>query len=80
MGLFVIMGHMKSEYAGDKREMWDPNNPEQVESARQTFEFLVKEKKYKAYAAKADGEKGELITKFDPSAGKIIMAPAMVGG
>ena len=64
---------------GDTKLIWDSTKEVEVENARQTFNNL-KKKKYNAYAVKKDGEKGTVITEFDPDAEKIIMAPPMAGG
>lgn len=65
--------------SGDTKIVWDPNRPEEVENARQSFDSL-KEKGYTAYKVNRDGEKGEVARNFDPTAAKIILAPRMVGG
>ena len=66
-------------YQGDKRETWDPRNPDEVDSARRTFDDLRK-KGYAAHKVKKDGSEGAVITEFDPEAGKIIMLKPMAGG
>lgn len=65
---------------GDTRITWDPDNPAEVENARQTFDRLVGEKKFMAYNVERGGERGEVIRTFDPTAEKLILAPPMVGG
>jgi hypothetical protein len=67
------------DMTGDSKTIWDPSNADEVAAARATFDTL-KKKRYLAYKVKADGEKGELISDFDPTAGKIIMSPMMAGG
>ena len=64
---------------GDSKIIWDKDNPDEIEAARETFKKLTK-KGYMAYSVKSKGEKGELLTEFDPKAEKIILAPRMVGG
>lgn len=64
---------------GDLKTVWDSDKPEEVEAAKKTFDGL-KEKGYVAYKVKKDGTKGEVITKFDPDAEKVILAPMMAGG
>lgn len=64
---------------GDTKRIWDPNNPDEVEDARASFDRL-KKKGYVAYKVNEAGDKGEVIREFDASAGKIIMAPPMKGG
>ena len=80
-GLMSTMGQ-----SGDVRQMWDKNNPDEVEAARAAFDSLVKPKSqggkgYLAFKAVGkDGSKGEQIKKFDPDAERIILAPQLVGG
>jgi hypothetical protein len=64
---------------GDQKVVWDPNNKDQVEVARMTFDKL-KEKNYKAYSVDKKGEPLKEIKKFKPSAGSLIMTPAIAGG
>ena len=74
-GLLCIMDH-----TGDTRLIWDPRNDEEVENARASFDRL-KKKGFIAYAVNTKtGEKGEVITAFDPKAEKIIMAQPLKGG
>ena len=71
---------------GDSRIMWDPNNADEVAAAKATFDKLTKPKSrggqgYMAYKVNPeDASKGEIVREFDPNAGKLILAPAMVGG
>lgn len=74
LGVLCIM-----DRTGDTRQMWDPNNADEVEIAKAAFEAAIA-KGMRAYKVTKDGDKGELIKKFDPKAGKIILAPALVGG
>lgn len=64
---------------GDTKTVFDPNNPDEVEAARETFKAL-KKKGYLAYRVEKSGDKGEALTEFDPQAGKIILCPPMRGG
>lgn len=65
---------------GDTKLIWSTDKPDEVETAREMFDKLRK-KGYLAYkVVDTDGKKGEQMHTFDPSAGRIIMAPAMVGG
>lgn len=74
--LFEIMGK-----EGDTKVIWDKNNPEEVESAKRQFDFLVKEKKYAAFHVEGDkGDKGRQMREFDPKAERIIFVPPMAGG
>lgn len=74
------MGTMRViDMTGDTKIIWDSSKQAEVDNARQTFDNLRK-KKYNAYSVKKDGEKGSVITEFDPEAEKIIMAPPMAGG
>lgn len=75
-----MLGTMRIiDITGDTKIIWDSTKQAEVDNARQTFDNLRK-KKYNAYSVKKDGEKGSVITEFDPEAEKIIMAPPMAGG
>jgi hypothetical protein len=65
---------------GDTKIIFDPDSPDEVATARETWNSLVVKKKYLAFAVKKNGDKGERITEFDPQAGKIILVPPMAGG
>jgi hypothetical protein len=66
--------------AGDVKQLWDPNNPDEVAAARRVFDDL-RRKSYLAFrVTDTKGKRGEQMTVFDPAAGKIIMAPPMAGG
>ncbi len=67
------------DHTGDTKIIWNSENKDETDAARETFNRLTK-KGHKAYMVKKDGEKGEVITEFDPDAEKIILAPQMVGG
>lgn len=65
---------------GDTKTTWDPNNPEEVAIAKRTFDEL-KAKGYVAYRVDGkNGEKGEVMKEFDPSAARMILAKPMRGG
>jgi hypothetical protein len=67
---------------GDKSVSWDKGKPEQVEAAKQEFEYLVKEKRYKAYRIDPSkpGRKGVPVAAFDPAAEELLLVPQMQGG
>lgn len=67
------------DHTGDTKILWNPDNEDETKVAETSFKTLRK-KGYSAFMVKKDGEKGELIHDFDPDAGRIIMAPALVGG
>jgi len=64
---------------GDTKVTWDRTKSEEVDAARATFDAL-RQKGYAAFAVSKDGSKGEQIRTFDPTAERIILAPALVGG
>lgn len=66
--------------SGDTKTIWNPESPDEVESAQAQFDKLVGEKGYAAFRVDEDGEKGEKMRTFDAKAGKIILVPPMVGG
>lgn len=67
------------DHTGDTRTLWNPENQAEVDAAKETFTRL-KKKGYLAYSVDESGERGEVIREFDPTAGRIIMAPQLVGG
>ncbi len=64
---------------GDTKYIWDIDNEDEVDVARSTFDKL-KAKNYIAYTVKGNGQKGEIVKRFDETLGKIIMIPPVVGG
>jgi hypothetical protein len=74
-GLFRVM-----DKTGDTKTIWDKNNQDEVDIARETFEKLTK-KGYKAFAVdEKTGEAKGRIDKFDPTLGKMILVPQSAGG
>ncbi len=67
------------DQTGDTKVMWNRANPDEVDAARDTFNKLRK-KGHIAYAVKPDGGQGAVVTEFDASLEKIILAPAVIGG
>ena len=65
--------------AGDTKKIWDKNNPDEVEDAKESFKRLRK-KGYLAFHVNKKGDKGEQMTEFDPDAERMIMVPPMQGG
>jgi hypothetical protein len=64
---------------GDQKVVWDPDNEDQTEVAKMTFDKL-KEKKYTAWLVDKKGEAKKEIKKFNPKTGSLIMIPAVAGG
>lgn len=64
---------------GDLKVIWDPENTDEVAAAREQFDKLTK-KGHMAYKVTGAGKKGEQIRTFDPTAEKVILAPALRGG
>jgi len=75
MMVFEVMG-----MEGDVKTIWDPSDPVELEEARNQFARLTKEKKCRAYRVLDNGEKGDLMTTFEPGAARIIYAAAFQGG
>ncbi len=67
------------DHTGDTKLIWNPNNTDEVEAAKATFDRL-RSKGYLAYQVGPDGSKADVITEFDPNAEKIILAPPVRGG
>jgi hypothetical protein len=64
---------------GDTKIIWDSDNPDEVASARRSFDEL-RGKGFTAYRVDDKGEGSALIRNFDPTAEKMIFRPAMAGG
>lgn len=64
---------------GDTKTLWDPNNADEVEVARVTFNSL-RGKGYSIFNVNADGGRATRMDTFDPKAGKLIAVPRVVGG
>lgn len=62
---------------GDVPVHWTPGVRVEEDAARAAFDAM-KAKGYAAY--KVDGEDREIIRRFDPEAGEIVMVPATAGG
>jgi len=65
--------------SGDSRIQWNQSNPEEVAKAQLRFDELRKQG-YLAYKVNKKGDKGEVIDVFDPSAERILLHSAMIGG
>lgn len=75
---------MKRELAimngsGDTKLIWDSENEDEVENAKETFNRLTK-KGYAAFSVNTKGKQDEVIKKFDANAERIILIPPMAGG
>lgn len=64
---------------GDTKTIWDADNPDEIEVARDTFDKLRK-KGYLIYRVNKMGNKGEQMLSFDAKAEKMIAVPPVVGG
>ncbi|NJN06084.1 MAG: hypothetical protein HC814_06580 [Rhodobacteraceae bacterium] len=64
---------------GDEKLTWDPKNDFETQRAKDRFNALLKQG-YKAYRVNHAGEKGEVITDFDPYAYEIVLHKIAVGG
>ena len=66
---------------GDVKSIWDPNKADEVEAKRREFEYLTKEKKYRAYRVTGtNGDRGEPMDTFEAAAGRVLFVPPMQGG
>jgi hypothetical protein len=65
---------------GDRKQIWDPTKPDEVEDAKKSFKRMTK-KGYKAYEVGNRGKKtNREVKEFDPALGQLIMVPAIAGG
>jgi hypothetical protein len=67
-------------FDGGTKIMWDPENSDEVAAAKKTFDELVGKKKMLAFKVSKKGKQGEQIREFDPTAERLIITPALVGG
>lgn len=74
MGRLSIMGR-----SGDVKVEWNPDNPDEVEVAREVFKENIK-KGFKAFHFTRRDDKGEEVKEFDPGAERILFVPPMAGG
>ena|SRR3990167_7831151 len=74
-GIIAILGG-----TGDTKIFWNKKNKDEVENARQTFNKLVREKKFAAFSVSKMGRKSKKVTEFDPNIQKLILIPPMAGG
>lgn len=72
--LFEIMDH-----TGDVKKIWNPEIPAEVEDARRSYDDLRK-KGYRAFRVNEKGDQGEMMSSFEPKAGRVVMIPQMAGG
>jgi hypothetical protein len=69
-----------ADISGDTRIMWDPNNRDEVKTAKAAFD-AAKSRGMLAYTVDPkSAEKGEVVREFDKDLGKIIMTKQLVGG
>ena len=67
------------DLTGDTKTIWNPEVRAEIDQAKKTFDDL-RAKGYTAYRVDENGKKAQIMTTFDPAAGKIILSPAMAGG
>lgn len=68
------------DFTGDTKVVWDPENDDEVENARDMFNKFVKKLKYAAFSVGKKGKQDEQIRKFDPGLDKMILVPPICGG
>ena len=64
---------------GDSKILWNANDPDEVEKARETFKRVMEKLKGTAYRKLHNG-KTEKIKEIDPNAEEIIIVEQQVGG
>lgn len=67
------------DHTGDTRIIWDPDKPDEVAQAKETFTKL-RAKGYLAYSVNRKGDKGDVLREFNADVEKMILAPPTVGG
>jgi len=67
------------DHSGHKELLWSPDQVEDTEIARKTFDELIK-RGYSAFGGATDTEAKHALKKFDPTMKEIVMVPTIVGG
>jgi hypothetical protein len=70
---------MELDRTGDTRIQFDKSNAVEVSAAEKRFKEL-KGKGYAAFGVNKKGDKGVLMSDFDPAAERILFVPPLVGG
>jgi hypothetical protein len=65
---------------GDTKLSWSQNNAAEVAVAKAAFDEAVGKRRMMAFSVDEGGKQGERIREFDPTAERIILAPALAGG
>ncbi len=80
MQIGVHFGEMNiMDPTGHTKVTWDAKSPEEVKTARKTFNEM-KKKGYSAFRIENVEAPGKRIEEFDPKAEKMILIPQLVGG
>ncbi len=69
----------KNIHAGDTKQRWDADQPEEVAIAKDAFTRLTNQG-FKAFRVDNDGDKDGKMDKFDPTAEAVILVPPVAGG
>lgn len=64
---------------GDTKIIFDPDNKDEVDAAREQFDSLLK-RGFTAYTVGKDHKTNEKVTKFKKKEGKYILVPPVSGG
>jgi len=65
--------------SGHKQLTWKMDKPDEIATARTTFDRLV-EKGYSAFGARKKTEPKHAIKTFDPTMEELVLVPRTVGG
>lgn len=64
---------------GDSKKIWNPDVPEEVEDAKESFKRL-KKAGYAFFHVDVKGNQGEQMNEFAPKSGRYIAVKALAGG
>jgi len=64
---------------GDTKLVWNVDNKDEVEAAREAFDKLIR-KGFTAFSVDKRGEASDKVKRFDATLEKIILVPQMAGG
>jgi hypothetical protein len=66
---------------GDTKLEWDSAKPAEVDAARETFDYYVKDRKWAAFEVGIAGRKTDRkVEEFSPELGKVVIVPPLAGG
>ena len=76
----ALIGQMNiMDRSGHKELTWDTGQSDQVQTAKETFDNLMK-RGYTAFGSQHKAEAKHLVREFDPTMEELVVVPKTVGG